>query len=77
MFNFYLWTQVGETYRNTDIVLSDSALRTDGVRRSNHGAPGLQRGDDAGLGDGDALLLHGLVDARPVCVVHLQDESAG
>lgn len=62
--------------QKSDIFLSDSALRTDGVGRSDDGASGLQRGDDAGFGDGDALLLHGLVDARPVCVVHLQDESA-
>ena len=57
----------------SDIFLSDPALRTDGVRRSDDGASGLQRGDDAGFGDGDALLLHGLVDTRPVCIVHLQD----
>ncbi len=31
----------------------------------------LKTGDDAGLADADALLLHGLVDARPVRVVHL------
>ncbi len=33
--------------------------------------PGLEGGDDAGLGDGDGLLLHGLVDGRAVLVVHL------
>ncbi len=31
----------------------------------------LKTGDDAGLADADALLLHGLVNARPVRVVHL------
>ncbi len=31
----------------------------------------LKTGDDAGLADADALLLHGLVYARPVRVVHL------
>ena len=46
-------------------------------------------GHDASLGDGDGLLLHRLVDRRPVRVVHLvelvyeadalvgQDEGAG
>ena len=43
-------------------------------RRVSHGDDGatcLQRGHDASLGDGDALLLHGLVDAGPVLIVHL------
>jgi hypothetical protein len=31
----------------------------------------LKTGDDAGLADADALLLHGLVYAGPVRVVHL------
>lgn len=49
----------------------------DGVTGSDDGAPGLQGGDDAGFGDGDALLLHGLVDAGPVCIVHLVDQGGG
>mmetsp|Transcript_7151 Transcript_7151/g.18603 ORF Transcript_7151/g.18603 Transcript_7151/m.18603 type:complete len:462 (-) Transcript_7151:622-2007(-) len=43
----------------------------DGVGRRNHRAARLQRGDDASLGYGDALLLHRLVDRRAVLVVHL------
>lgn len=49
-----------------------AVLRTNGVRGSDDGASGLQRGDDAGFGDGDTLLLHGLVDTRPVCIIHLE-----
>ena len=33
--------------------------------------PHLEAGDDAGLADADALLLHGLVYTGPVLVVHL------
>ena len=33
--------------------------------------PCLKRCDDSSLGDGDALLFHGLVDACSVLVVHL------
>ena len=40
-------------------------------RGLDDGATCLQRGHDASLGDGDALLLHGLVDAGPVLIVHL------
>lgn len=50
---------------------------TDGVTGSNDGAPGLQGGDDAGFGDGDALLLHGFVDTGPVCIIHLMDKEEG
>lgn len=49
-----------------------TALPTDGVGGSDDGTSGLQRGDDAGFRDGDALLLHGFVDTRPVCIVHLR-----
>ncbi len=48
-------------------------LLTDGVGGCDDGASGLQRGDNAGLGDGDTLLLHGLMDARPVSIIHLAD----
>merc|ERR1719151_582170 len=44
---------------------------TDWVGRGNDGAPRLQLGHDARLRDGDSLLLHCLVDRRPVAVVHL------
>lgn len=44
---------------------------TYGVGSSNDGTARLQGGDNAGLGDGNALLLHGLVDAGPILVVHL------
>mmetsp|Transcript_87559 Transcript_87559/g.283480 ORF Transcript_87559/g.283480 Transcript_87559/m.283480 type:complete len:505 (-) Transcript_87559:852-2366(-) len=42
-----------------------------GVGHRNDGTPRLQCGDDAGLGDGDRLLFHGLMDGRAVLVVHL------
>lgn len=42
-----------------------------GVGRGDDGAAGLQGGDDAGLADADALLLHGLVDGGAIGVVHL------
>lgn len=35
------------------------------------GASRLERGDDAGLGDRDGLLLHSFVNGRPVRVIHL------
>mmetsp|Transcript_13452 Transcript_13452/g.32049 ORF Transcript_13452/g.32049 Transcript_13452/m.32049 type:complete len:363 (-) Transcript_13452:1629-2717(-) len=41
------------------------------VRGRDHCAPRLEGGDDASLGDGDALLLHRLVDRRAVLVAHL------
>ncbi len=41
------------------------------VRGGDDGTPGLQRRDDARFGDRDRLLLHRLVDGRPVRVVHL------
>ena len=43
----------------------------DGVGRRDDRAPGLERSHDAGLRNGDGLLLHGLVDGGPVGVVHL------
>lgn len=52
---------------------SQGACCTYGVGGSNDGAASLQGGDDASLRDGDALLLHGLMDAGSVLVVHLQD----
>ena len=41
------------------------------VGGSQHGGPGLEHGGDAGLGDGDGLLLHGLVDGYAVLRPHL------
>lgn len=38
----------------------------DWVGGGDNGTPGLEGGDDAGLGDRDRLLLHGLVNGRPV-----------
>lgn len=38
---------------------------------TEHGGPGVEDGGDAGLGDGDGLLLHGLVDRHAVRVTHL------
>lgn len=42
-----------------------------GVRSCKNTAAGLQRGHNTSLGDRDALLLHRLVDAGTVLVVHL------
>jgi hypothetical protein len=44
---------------------------TDRVSSGDDGAPGLERSDDAGLRNGDGLLLHGFVDGGAVSVVHL------
>mmetsp|Transcript_32058 Transcript_32058/g.83970 ORF Transcript_32058/g.83970 Transcript_32058/m.83970 type:complete len:372 (+) Transcript_32058:804-1919(+) len=46
-------------------------LSLDGVGGRDDGAPRLERGDDAGFGDRDGLLLHRLVDRGAVLVVHL------
>ncbi|GIX63289.1 ubiquitin fusion degradation protein 1 [Babesia caballi] len=43
----------------------------DGVGRGDDRAPGLERRHYPGLGDGDRLLLHGLVDRDAVLVGHL------
>ena len=40
------------------------------VRGRQHRTSGLQAGVDAGFGDGNALLFHRFVHARPVAVVH-------
>ena len=52
--------------RHTGVVASP-----DGVGGGHHRAARLQRRHNAGLADGDALLLHGLVDRRAVLVTHL------
>ena len=41
------------------------------VGGGQHGAARVERRGDAGLGDGDGLLLHHLVDRAAVVVVHL------
>lgn len=51
--------------------------RTNGVAGSDDGAPGLQRSDDPGLGDGNALLLHGFMNTGPVCIIHLKNRKGG
>jgi hypothetical protein len=56
--------------------LRGRAWHTYGIGSSYDSAAGLQGGDDAGLGDGDALLLHGLMDTGSVLVIHLR-ESRG
>ena len=43
----------------------------DRIRRGYDGTTGLQRRDDPSLADRDGLLFHGLVDRRPIGVVHL------
>lgn len=47
-----------------------SAL-TYGISSSNNGAAGLQGCDNACFGDGNALLLHGFMDAGPILIIHL------
>ena len=44
----------------------------DGVGGSDDCTASLEGGDDAGFGNGDALLLHGFMDAGSVGVVHLE-----
>ena len=46
-------------------------LPADGVSCGNDGTACLEGSDDTGLGDRNCLLLHRLVDRRPVPVVHL------
>lgn len=53
-------------------VVNEMWSLTNGVGGGHDSAASLQRGDDAGFGDGDALLLHGFMDTRPVCIIHLQ-----
>ena len=50
---------------------------SDRVSGGDDGAAGLEGGDDAGLGDRDSLLLHGLVDTGPVLVIHLGVGGSG
>lgn len=54
-------------------VLGGSAAHppVDGVGGRQHGAAGVEAGVDSRLGDGDAALLHHLVDGRAVHVGHL------
>ena len=69
-----IWQELG-----TELCLLPSASHsrhTYGVGRSDDSAAGLQRGDDASFGDGDALLFHGLVDAGPVLVIHLHNTQS-
>jgi len=40
------------------------------VGSSEDGGSGVQGGVDSCLGNGDCLLLHHLVDGRPVCFIH-------
>ena len=42
-----------------------------GVSGCQDGGPGVEGGLDPGLGDGDGLLLHSLVDGHLVTLVHL------
>ena len=60
--------------RELDVLLERDrrvVAAADGVRRGDDRAPRLQRRHDARLRDRDRLLLHRLVDRRPVRVVHL------
>ena len=43
----------------------------DRIGGGKHRGAGIEDGGDAGLGDGDGLLLHGLVDRDPILVAHL------
>ena len=40
-------------------------------RAEQHSEQPVKGGGDAGLGNGDGLLLHGLVDRHPVVLAHL------
>ena len=46
-------------------------LTIDGVGGGQNRAPGIETGVDASLGNGDSLLLHGLVDSDTVVLAHL------
>mmetsp|Transcript_127026 Transcript_127026/g.320962 ORF Transcript_127026/g.320962 Transcript_127026/m.320962 type:complete len:236 (-) Transcript_127026:911-1618(-) len=56
-------------------VLREGALRVVSslcwVGHSHHSTASLQRRHNAGFGDGDCLLLHGLVEGGSIVVVHL------
>ena len=45
-----------------------------GVRRGDDGAASLEGCHDPRLRDGNTLLLHGLVDAGTILVIHLDNE---
>ena len=45
-------------------------LAVDGVRGSDDAAAGVERGVNAGFGDGDRLLFHYFVDSYTVNVAH-------
>jgi hypothetical protein len=48
------------------------------IGSGQHGGTSVESGGNARLSDGDGLLLHHLVDGRPVRLVHLQtDKSRG
>ncbi len=49
--------------------------RTDRIGGSNDSAASLQWCDDSSFRNGDALLLHGFMDAGPVLIVHLNYEE--
>ena len=57
-------------------VLDDGALvvplRLDRVGRGQDGGSGVELADDAGLGDGQRLLLHHFVKNRPGGITHLE-----
>lgn len=67
----------GKTSNKIDSFYKDFKLRcvTNRISCSNDSASGLEWGDNASFGDGDTLLLHGLMDTRPVCIIHLEDRK--
>jgi len=60
--------------RQLDVLLDGAArvvAAVGGIGSGQDGDAGVESGQDAGLGDRDCLLLHHLVDGRPVGVGHL------
>ena len=60
--------------READVLLDAAlaiVLAVDRVGRRQDGAAGVEAGVNSSLGDGNGLLLHGLVDGHPVILAHL------
>ena len=67
-----------ERVREPDVVLGAPVfvvLAVDGVGGGEDGTPRVELGVDAGLGHGDRLLFHHLVQRHTVGVRHLQRRS--
>ena len=63
-----------DRFRQLDVLAEGNravVAATNGIGSCNNGTARLKRSDNAGLGDGNGLLLHGFVDRGTVLVVHL------